>query len=114
MNITIIIAIAIAVFCNQVLFLNLDKYKELNNGFEFNSSERSSANIWRIIILITVGLSIFCHSSSWVGIVAYAIGWFGSVIYSGIQNDNTDAYIIFFGKFLKPILLITVLIMIFV
>jgi hypothetical protein len=113
MEVLILISIAIISFCNSILFLNLDRYLQINRGIEVNASGRREAEIYRSLSLVVVGISIFCANSWWPGIVGYVIGWIVSMMVASPSNENIEAYIIFFGKFLKPIFLIVSLIAIF-
>lgn len=111
MSILILICIALPVFCNTVLFKMVDKYRSMNNGIEVNISERREANLYRVIILIVIAISIFCSDYWWAPIIGYILGSMGGNM---VSNEDTVAYINFFGKILKPITLISAIICTFV
>lgn len=111
MSIIIILCFAIAVFCNNILFQMVDRYRIKNNGIEVHTSERAEAQLYRGLIIIVAAISIFCSDFWWSPIVGYILGFIMSLI---ISNENSEAYIIFFGKILKPIALIAALICTFV
>lgn len=111
MGFIILFCFALTVTCNTVLFRLLDKQRSVNNGFEVNVSERGSANIYRIIIIIVAGVSILCSEYWWAPICGYVLGL---IIGNSLSNEDTMAYISFFGKFIKPLSLIGALICTFV
>lgn len=111
MGIIILICFALAVFCNTVLFRMVDKYRDINMGIEVHTSERGEANLYRIIIIVVAGISIFCSDYWWAPICGYVIG---AIIGNTISNEDSVAYINFFGKIIKPLALIGALICTFV
>lgn len=111
MAFVVIVCFCVAVFCNSALFRMVDAYRELNNGFEIHVRERGEANIYRILILIIAAIVIFCSDFWWAPIIGYILG---AIIGQVINKRETIAYIIFFGRILKPVALIVALICTFV
>lgn len=111
MAILIILCFTLAVFCNNVLYKMLDRFRYINNGIEVHGSQRGEAEIYRALIIIAAGISIFCSDFWWAPLVGYILGVVAS---SCVSNEETEAYIIFFGKIIKPLSLIGALICTFV
>lgn len=111
MGIIILICFSLGVFCNTVLYRMVDMYREVNNGLEVNSSERGEANLYRILLIITGAITIFCSDYWWAPIAGYILGL---IVAQTIKNEDAIAYITFFGKIIKPLAIIGALICTFV
>lgn len=104
MNIWILILVSIATFCNRVHIQNLNRYKEINLGLETQGDERTWVNFCRLGLFIVVLLDAFCTKAWWPGVLGYVIG---AIIALPITDEEIEAYIIFFGKFITPIAIIS-------
>ena len=111
MAILIILCFTLATFCNNVQYRILDHYRYINNGIEAHGSQRIEVEIYRGLIIIATGISIFCSGFWWAPLVGYILG----IIISGfVSKERTAAIIILFGKIIKPLALLGALICTFV